>query len=162
VTTPVRGSRSTAVFVLAALAIASAAVGAAVDRAFVQRHPTVVVTDTSFHPLSAALRDPTPAQRRTLATNLAAELGLTSAQEDSVSAIMDRRAGDYQQLRNTIRPLVEQLATQTRTDIERVLTPEQRVRYRAIQSRSALPNARPALPNARPAGDSGQVSSKAP
>jgi len=155
VTTPVRGSRSTAVLVLAALAIASAAVGAAVDRAFVQRHPTIVVTDTSFHPLSAALRDPTPQQRRALAANLAAELDLTPAQEDSVTAIMDRRAGDYQSLRNTIRPLVEQLAASTRTDIERVLTPDQRVRYRAIQQQKALP-ATPAV------GDSSRVSGKTP
>ena len=104
-----------------------------------QRHPIVVLTDTSFHPLSGALRDPTPQQRRALAANLAAQLDLTPAQEDSVTAIMERRAGDYQQLRNTIRPLVDQLATQVRSDIERVLTPEQRTRYRAIQQRKALP-----------------------
>jgi hypothetical protein len=155
VTTPVRGSRSTAVLVLVALAIASAAVGAAVDRALVQRHPTVVITDTAYHPLSAALRDPTPQQRRALAANLAAELDLTPAQEDSVGAIIERRAGDYQQLRNTIRPLVEQLATSTRSDIERVLTPDQRVRYRAIQQRKAQP-ATPAI------GDSTRVSGKTP
>ena len=88
-------------------------------------------------PLSSALRNPTAEQRRVLAGNLATELGLTPAQEDSVTAILDRRAGDYQQLRNTIRPLVDQLTTEIHTDIERVLTPEQRERYEAIQQRKA-------------------------
>lgn len=142
-------------FVLAALAVASAAVGAAIDRAVVQRHPTVVITDTTYHPLSAALRDPTPQQRRALAANLAAELDLTPDQEDSVAAIIERRAGDYQQLRNTIRPLVEQLASHTRSDIERVLTPAQLVTYRAIQQQKAQPST-PA------AGDSTHVSGKTP
>jgi Spy/CpxP family protein refolding chaperone len=126
------------VLVLAALAIAAGIVGAAIDRAVVRRDPVVVLTDTSFHPLSAALRDPTPDQRRALADNLKSELDLTPAQEDSVTAIMERRAGEYQQLRNTIRPLVVQLTTRIHTDIERVLTPEQRDRYRAIQQRKAL------------------------
>lgn len=149
--TPARASRSTAVLVLAALAIASGIVGAAIDRAVVRHHPVVVQADTSFHPLSAALRDPTPQQRRALAANLAAELDLTPAQEDSVTAIMERRAGDYQQLRNTIRPLVDQLATQVRSDIERVLSPEQRVRYRAIQQRKSLPAGAVASDTAAPA-----------
>jgi Spy/CpxP family protein refolding chaperone len=131
-----RTSRALAVLVLCALVIASALAGAAGDRFLLRANErTALLGDSAFHPLSSALRAPTPTERRELRTELTRELGLTPAQDSAVNAIMVQRSGEFQGLREAIRPRVDRLVSDVRQDIEQVLTPDQRVRFRALQQR---------------------------
>jgi Spy/CpxP family protein refolding chaperone len=63
------------------------------------------------------------------------ELGLTPAQDSAFDAIMMERAGEFSALREEIRPRVERLVSDVRSDMEQVLTPEQRERFRKLQTR---------------------------
>ncbi|HKO15915.1 MAG TPA: hypothetical protein VJU87_06730 [Gemmatimonadaceae bacterium] len=129
-------SRPLAVLVLSALVIASALAGAAADRLVRSGGSrAVLLGDTTFHPLSSALRAPTPTERLALRTELARELALTPAQDSAVEAIMAQRAGEFQALREEIRPRVDRLVADVRQDIEQVLTPDQRSRFRVLQQR---------------------------
>ena len=133
---PRAASRPLAVLVLVALVLGSALAGAAVDRLIVRRAPrTPILGDTSFHPLSSALRSPTPAERRAIREELSRELALTPAQDSAVDAIMVERAGEFRALRDEIRPRVDRLVADVRRDLEQVLTPAQRVRFRRLQQR---------------------------
>lgn len=119
--------------VLVTLALASGLVGAAIDRVLLrERVSAAVVGDTSFHPLSSALRSPTDADRRRISLALTQQLGLTPSQETLIDSIMMSRADEFRALREEIRPRVEQLVGAVRGDVERVLTPDQRDKYRRL------------------------------
>ena len=128
--------RALAALLLVIVALAGAAAGAVVDRLVVRR-TGATLTDTSFHPLSQTLRAPTDADRRHLREQLSHELGLSAAQDSTIDSIMRHRAGEFNALRDEMRPRVERLVQDVRVDIEQVLTPEQRVRFRAMQQSMA-------------------------
>jgi len=119
------------------VAIVGAVAGAAIDRVFVRRGGSPTLTDTTFHPLSQALRVPTDADRRHLREQLSRRLELTAAQDSTIDSIMRHRSGEFNALREELRPRVERLVTDVRADIEQVLTPEQRTRFRAMQQAMA-------------------------
>jgi Spy/CpxP family protein refolding chaperone len=125
------------VLVLGATVAASVIAGIAIDRLLlrptIDNSPTLV--DSGFHPLSSALRSPTPSERRRIRAQLSRELSLTPAQDSAFDAIMMERAGEFSALREEIRPRVERLVTDVRSDMEQVLTPEQRERFRKLQTR---------------------------
>jgi hypothetical protein len=129
-------ARSLAVIVIAATIVASVVAGVAIDRVLL-RPPSArtLLADTGFHPLSSALRSPTPEERRRLRSELTRELGLTPAQDSAFDAIMMQRAGEFSALREEIRPRVERLVSDVRSDMEQVLTPAQRERFRHLQLR---------------------------
>jgi Spy/CpxP family protein refolding chaperone len=129
-------ARSLAVIVIAAIIVASVVAGVAIDRVLLRSSPTMI-GDTGFHPLSSALRSPTPEERRRLRHELAKELSLTAAQDSAFDAIMMQRAGEFSALRDEIRPRVERLVSDVRSDMEQVLTPAQRERFRRLQLRDA-------------------------
>ena len=124
--------RALAALLIAFVAIVGGIAGAAIDRAVVHRVP-VTLTDTSFHPLSQALRVPTDADRRRLREELSRELKLSPAQDSAIDSVMKRRSGEFNALRDELRPRVERLVLDVRADIEQTLTPEQRIRFRALQ-----------------------------
>ncbi|HVZ76515.1 MAG TPA: hypothetical protein VG818_00870 [Gemmatimonadaceae bacterium] len=127
-------ARSVAVVVLCGIALASGLAGAAIDRMIVRADSAPMpAPDTAFHPLSAVLRSPTPQDRRALRAQLARELGLSATQVAQMDTIMDRRAGEFNALRDEIRPRVERLVSSVRSDIEGILTPAQRERFRRLQ-----------------------------
>jgi Spy/CpxP family protein refolding chaperone len=125
------------VLVLGATVAASVIAGIAIDRLLlrptIDNSPTLV--DSGFHPLSSALRSPTPSERRRIRAQHSRELSLTPAQDSAFDAIMMERAGEFSALREEIRPRVERLVTDVRSDMEQVLTPEQRERFRKLQTR---------------------------
>jgi hypothetical protein len=124
---------SMAIAVMCGLVFASAMAGVAADRVVLRtRTSRLILPDTSFHPISSILRQPTDEERRTMRDQLHAELRLTSAQTTVVDSIIDARAVDFRVLRDEIRPRVERLVAEVRADVERVLTPEQRARYRRM------------------------------
>jgi len=127
-------ARSLAVIVIVAIIVASVVAGVAIDRVLLRSSPTMI-GDTGFHPLSSALRSPTPEERRRLRRELAKELSLTPAQDSAFDTIMMQRAGEFSALREEIRPRVERLVSDVRSDMEQVLTPAQRERFRRLQLR---------------------------
>jgi Spy/CpxP family protein refolding chaperone len=64
---------------------------------------------------------------------LAKELSLTPAQDSAFDAIMMQRSGEFSALREEIRPRVERLVSDVRSDMEQVLTPAQRERFRRLR-----------------------------
>jgi len=126
-------ARMLAIVVLIAVTIASAILGAAVDRGWVRAHPEAsLLPDTAYHPLSSILRSPTDDDRKKARQQLAAELGLNAAQTARVDSILDAHAAEFRALREEIRPRVEDLTRAVRSDVESVLTSAQRLRYRAL------------------------------
>jgi len=131
-------ARSLAVIVIAATIVASVVAGVAIDRVLLRAPaaPTILA-DTGFHPLSSALRTPTPEERRRIRNELARDLNLTPGQDSAFDAIMRQRAGEFSALREEIRPRVERLVSDVRSDMEQVLTPAQRERFRRLRMHDA-------------------------
>src|SRR5438067_13741329 len=128
-------ARSLAVIVIVAIIAASVVAGVAIDRVLLRPPVPTILTDTGFHPLSSALRSPTPEERRRLRSELTRELGLTPAQDSAFDSIMMQRAGEFSALREEIRPRVERLVSDVRSDMEQVLSPTQRECFRRLQLR---------------------------
>jgi len=129
-------SQRLAAVVLLFVALGSGVAGAALDRLYVRmREPRAVLRDTSFHPLSQALRSPTDADRRQIRAELKRELDLTPAQDSSIHLIVTQRSGEFNALREEMRPRVERLVHDLRAEIEQVLTPDQRTRFRSFQEK---------------------------
>jgi hypothetical protein len=128
--------KAVAIVTIVVVAIGAALAGAAADRAYV-RQSMRLFGDTSFHPISSALRTPSDADRQRYRTELATALSLTADQARVVDSILDQRAGQFEALRRDIRPRVDSLVTAVRRDIDAVLTPAQRDRYRALQGTSS-------------------------
>jgi hypothetical protein len=124
--------KAVAILTLVIVALAAGLTGAAVDRAYVGRAMRIV-GDTSFHPISSALRTPSPADRQRMRQELSSALSLTADQNRLVDSILNTRADQFDRLRADIRPRVDSLVSVLRGDIEGVLTPEQRERYHALQ-----------------------------
>ncbi len=128
--------RSLAVVVMAAIMLAGIVAGVAIDRVLLTAPArTAGFPDTGFHPLSSALRSPTPEERRRLRAELSRQLALAPSQDSAFEAIMMQRAGEFSALREEIRPRVERLVSDVRSDMEQVLTPAQRERFRRLQLR---------------------------
>jgi len=129
-------ARPLAIVVLCALVLASGIAGVALDRIVLRPVPSsTILGDSGFHPLSTALRSPTAEDRRRIRGELSRELSLTPAQDSALDAIMTQRAVEFSALREEIRPRVEQLVADVRSDLEQVLTPVQRERFRRLQRR---------------------------
>lgn len=129
-------ARWLAVVVMAAILVAGVVAGVAIDRLLLApRARTAVFPDTGFHPLSSALRSPTPEERRRIRAELTRQLSLTPSQDSAFEAIMMQRAGEFSALREELRPRVERLVSDVRSDMEQVLTPAQREQFRRLQLR---------------------------
>ena len=129
-----------AIVVMCALVLASVTVGIAIDRVVLRaRMNQPILPDTSFHPMTSILRTPTAEDRQRVRGQLANELNLTPTQIPTVDSILDAHTREFQDLREEIRPRVERLSAAVRTDVERVLTPVQRERYRQLLGQGADP-----------------------
>src|SRR2546430_1187864 len=102
------GRRTVAALTLLVVVVGSALAGAALERAYAHK-TTRLVGDTTFHPLSSALRTPSAADRRQLRAEMAAALKLTPDQARLIDSIMSARSGQFEELRRSIRPRVESL-----------------------------------------------------
>lgn len=131
-------ARSLAVVVMAAIMLVGIVAGVAIDRVLLASPARAAVfPDTGFHPLSSALRSPTPEERRRLRAELSRQLKLTPSQDSAFEAIMMHRAGEFSALREEIRPRIERLVSDVRSDMEQVLTPMQREQFRRLQQRDS-------------------------
>jgi Spy/CpxP family protein refolding chaperone len=69
------------------------------------------------------------------------ELGLSPAQSAAVDSITHHRMAQRDSLFANMRPALRQLLDSTRSDIERVLTPDQRAKFETMRYRSGPPQA---------------------
>jgi Spy/CpxP family protein refolding chaperone len=98
-------------------------VGVAVDRRVLISHRGgPVFMRTGFH-------------RTMVPGHLEQELGLTRAQSAAVDSIMRHRMSQRDSLMAHTWPIMRQLLDSTRSDIERVLTPEQRQKFEKLRFR---------------------------
>ena len=125
-------SKSVAILTLVLVGAGCALAGAAIDRAYVNRAMRFV-GDTTFHPISSALRTPSDADRLQYRAELSRALSLSAEQNHLVDSILDQRAGQFEAIRQDIRPRVDSMVTAVRREIDAILTPEQRARYKALQ-----------------------------
>ncbi|MEK7667211.1 MAG: hypothetical protein AAB409_01020 [Gemmatimonadota bacterium] len=75
------------------------------------------------------------AARGGFADRLARELQLTTVQRDSVAAILRRHDPQMRAIFATVRPQMDSLRAQLRTDIRAQLTPEQQTSYQRLMER---------------------------
>jgi hypothetical protein len=129
-------SKTVAIVTFIIVGVGCALAGAAVDRAYVHRAMRFV-GDTTIHPISSALRTPSDADRQRYRSELSSALALTPEQNRLVDSILDQRAGQFEALRNDLRPRIDSMVNAVRRDIDAVLTPAQRARYRTLQGPSA-------------------------
>lgn len=138
-------NRARAAMLFALLLIASAILGAVIDRTLLQRRHSII-GDTGFHPLSTMLRTPTESERREIRSEMSRELGLDAKQDSAIAVIMRRNAGQFQALRDEMRPRVEALVLQVRQQVDQVLTADQRERFHQLQARDGLPSSENRVP----------------
>jgi hypothetical protein len=129
-------NRKRAAALLVTVIVAAFLCGVLLDR-YVLARPIAVLHDSEFHPLSEILRSPTDADRLAIRQRLSGELHLSPAQDTAISRIMTRKAGEFQALRDELRPRVELLVAEVRREIEQVLTPAQREDFHRLQAREA-------------------------
>lgn len=127
--------RARAIGVLVALVLAAGIAGAAVDRVVIRSQRIDALHDTAFHPLSSILRSPTAEDRLQYREQLRRALSLTAGQDSAIEHLMAGRAGEFNALRDELRPRVDHLVTDFRADIEKVLTDRQRDEFRRLQQR---------------------------
>ena len=70
-----------------------------------------------------------------LMTRFSKELDLTADQQDSVRAILTRRQTDARAISLEARPRYQALRDRAKMDIERLLTPDQKIRYEALNAK---------------------------
>jgi Spy/CpxP family protein refolding chaperone len=116
--------------VLLAAGVSGLLVGVAIDRFLL---PSPAVPRVSYGRPNFSLKPPSDADRRVMRDQLARDLGMTPDQRRQVDSIMNRRMRDFQTLREELAPRVESLITDVRLEIERILTPAQREKFRALQ-----------------------------
>ena len=86
------------------------------------------------HATSVKERLIAPQDVEALMRRFSKELDLTADQEDSVRAILSRRQQDSRVISLETRPRYQALRDRAKTEIEMLLTPDQKVRYQALNA----------------------------
>ena len=119
--------RLLAVLALLLAAVGGVAAGVALDRSMSQsRHLGFLARGTAFRP------PPNRHPRSELLDRLDASLDLTGEQRVRVDSVLARRESEMRALRNQVRPRFDSIAGRTRSDLLRILTPEQRARFEEL------------------------------
>jgi Spy/CpxP family protein refolding chaperone len=124
--------RLLAVVALLLAAVGGFAIGIAFDRAtWESRRLGFLARGTAFRP------PPGRHPRGELLERLDTKLDLTDGQRAQVDSVLARREGEMRGLRDQVRPRFDSIASRTRADLLRILTPEQRTRFEALGRGSA-------------------------
>ncbi|HEY7877088.1 MAG TPA: hypothetical protein VIC55_02625 [Gemmatimonadaceae bacterium] len=127
--------RALAAIVVGVTLVAGILVGIGLDRAFFVR---------SFHGGPGArfapafgmmTHGPRLAARQAMRERFARDLQLTPEQQARIDTIMQRRLAAFDSIQEESRPRIRALIVDTRTQIDSILTPEQRERYHALAQR---------------------------
>ena len=124
---PPFSSRTLAVLVLVLAVLAGGLAGVVVDRLVLLRHGF----GRPPHIDPANFRD-----------RFAREVGLTPAQQTRVDSITARRFAELRGIREQVRPRVDSVLSRMRSEIDSVLTPEQRQRAIELRARAHGPGGR--------------------
>jgi Spy/CpxP family protein refolding chaperone len=130
--------RAQAVTVLALVATLGALLGILGDRLLAQpRPPATEPAPPVMGPPPMAAPSPRPGQRPPrgprFAERLSDELNLTETQRAAIDSILAEQGARVRALNAEVQPRFQQIAEQTRTRIDQVLTDEQRAELRRIR-----------------------------
>jgi Spy/CpxP family protein refolding chaperone len=143
-TTPTKG-RATALLILLLVALAAGLAGVALDRlVLLPRHAEWGVPgDRPRDPM----RHPSPHDReREFRDRMARTLGLSDSQRVRIDALMERQLLEVRAIREQAQPRLDSVIARTRSQIDAILTPEQRERARAMARRGDFGGREPPPP----------------
>ena len=85
------------------------------------------------------------ARRKEMRDRFAKELGLSSEQRVAVDSVMARQAVKFREARERVRPTMDSLVAETQQRMDSILTPDQRVKMKAMRERmpSRMPRGAP-------------------
>jgi len=100
-----------------------------------------IVGGMSIHERSAEV----DARRKEMRDRFAKELGLSSEQRVAVDSVMARQAVKFREARERVRPTMDSLVAETQQRMDSILTPDQRVKMKAMRERmpSRMPRGAP-------------------
>lgn len=124
-------ARGTAAVVLALCVSVGAIAGVVLDRVLLIPH------HIGRRP-SRGARPAWPATQAASRDRLARELALTDSQRVQMDSILSRQTARYRATREQIRPQMDSIFAQTRTQIDSILTPTQRDQLRSIRDRNVF------------------------
>ena len=145
--------RTLAALVLVLAVVAGGLAGLALDRLVLLPH----AFGRPARPDHASFRD-----------RFAQAVGLTAAQQERVDSITTRRFGELRAIREQVRPRVDSVLARMRSEIDSVLTPEQRQRASELRARDHGRGGRrerdrgPGVGGWRPGGGPGEGGSPQP
>jgi len=87
------------------------------------------------HPPGADGGDWEFGMRRRMVDRLSQELALSASQRERLDSLMERRAASFRRVREEMQPRLKALIDSSRAEIEGLLTPEQRERFRQLRAR---------------------------
>lgn len=139
--------RAMAAVVVAATLIAGILVGIGLDRAFFRpRRPAF----GAFGAMRDPVRPNADSVRAHMLAGLARQLRLTPDQEARIDTIMMRRMAMLDSIRKATSPQIRALIGATRAQIDSVLTPEQRDKFRSLRQHRRGRRFRPDSGGGRP------------
>jgi Spy/CpxP family protein refolding chaperone len=126
-----------AVLVLLLVAFAGGLAGVALDRMVLLRHLFRGPGFGHGHGPGGPLRDPEFRAR------FAREVGLSPEQQIRIDSIMERQGRELRALRGQVQPTLDSIITRTRSQLDSVLTPEQRKKAEEIRRKHPHPSGPP-------------------
>lgn len=126
-------SRTMAALSLVAVAVGGVLGGVAIDRLLLL--PRVALSPDRVRPAGGGSGTGAPmgARRRFMVDRMTEELGLTPEQRMQLDSIVGRRLEAMRGVREQFRPQVQGMLDSARQDLDRILTPEQRARFRQMR-----------------------------
>jgi Spy/CpxP family protein refolding chaperone len=124
-----------------AIALAGALAGVAIDRAMHarsmggDRHGGFSGGGGRMGGGPFGSRPPSDSARRHMRERMAKELDLTPAQSVQVDSLMTAQGPKFQALREKMQPAMDSLVAETQAQMDRILTPEQREKAKAMRER---------------------------
>ena len=120
---PTRG-RLMAALVLFLVAVTGGLTAVALDRSVLRHRPH------GMPPFP-----PPPQHEREFRDRMSREIGLSPDQRRRVDSLMDEQISEIRDIRAEVQPRLDSVVSQTRREIEAILTPEQREKARAMARR---------------------------
>lgn len=136
---PTRG-RAVAVLVLLVVALAGGLAGVAVDRLVLLPRPPGGLPG---HPGFGMGNPPSREREREFRDHMARTLGLSGSQRVRIDSLLELQLRELRAIRSQVRPRLDSIIGRTRSQIDSILTPEQREKVRAMAPKGGPRAGRP-------------------
>jgi Spy/CpxP family protein refolding chaperone len=144
-TTPTTG-RATALLILSLVALAAGLAGVALDRLVLLPRHAEWRGPGGDRPRDP-MRHPSPHDRESeFRDRMARTLGLSDSQRVRIDSLMERQLLEVRAIREQAQPRLDSVIARTRSQIDAILTPEQRERARAMARRGDFGGREPLPP----------------